>query len=106
MEGKCIIFIPSERGGIMNKKELVNELADKTDITKKEATELLDTIIDTIEEKLSKGDLVRLVGFGTFKVAKRKARKGVNPRTKKSITIPGGKVPKFVPGKELKKKVK
>lgn len=90
----------------MNKKELIAEIADRTEVTKKDAGKTLDTVIDIIEDTLAKGDVVRLVGFGTFMVSSRKARKGVNPRTKKPINIPGGKVPKFVPGKELKEKVK
>ena len=90
----------------MNKKELIAEIAERTGVTKKDAGKTLDTVIEIVEKTLSKGEVVRLVGFGTFMVASRKARKGVNPRTKKAITIPGGKVPKFVPGKELKEKVK
>ena len=90
----------------MNKKELIAEIAERTGVTKKDAGKTLDTVIEIVEKTLSKGEVVRLLGFGTFMVASRKARKGVNPRTKKPITIPGGKVPKFVPGKELKEKVK
>jgi len=90
----------------MNKKELIAEIAERTGVTKKDAGKTLDTVIEIVEKTLSKGEVVRLVGFGTFMVASRKARKGVNPRTKKPITIHGGKVPKFVPGKELKEKVK
>ncbi|ACR80050.1 MULTISPECIES: HU family DNA-binding protein [Kosmotoga] len=90
----------------MNKKELVAAIAERTHMTKKDAGKILDAIIDIIEEKLAGGEVVRLVGFGTFSVVKRKPRKGVNPRTKEPIKIPGGKVPKFIPGKELKDKVK
>lgn len=90
----------------MNKKELIAAIAEKTGVTKKEAGNMLDTIIGIVEDTLAAEEVVRLVGFGTFMVAHRKPRKGVNPRTKKPITIPGGKVPKFVPGKELKEKVK
>jgi DNA-binding protein HU-beta len=93
-------------GAHVNKKELVAEIADKADVTKKLAGEVLDNFIETVEEQLSKGEEVKLVGFGTFEVAKRKPRKGVNPRTKEPIKIPGGKVPKFRAGKELKEKVK
>lgn len=90
----------------MNKKELVAEIAGKTGVTKKLAAEILESFIEIVGEKLSKGEEVKLVGFGTFEVATRKPRKGVNPRTKKPIKIPGGKVPKFRAGKELKEKVK
>ena len=90
----------------MNKKELVAALAERVETSKKEAGLILDSAVEIIEEKLSKGEEVRLVGFGTFKVVKRKPRMGVNPRTRKPIKIPGAKVPKFVPGKELKNMVK
>ena len=90
----------------MNKKELVAEIAGKTGVTKKLAAEILDSFIDIVSEKLAKGEEVKLVGFGTFEVATRKPRKGVNPRTKEPIEIPGGKVPRFRAGKELKEKVK
>ncbi|MDK2951227.1 MAG: DNA-binding protein HU-beta [Kosmotogales bacterium] len=90
----------------MNKKELISAVADKVGVTKKDVSTLLDAFLDTIEDELSKGGLVRLVGFGTFTVSLRKPRRGVNPRTKEPITIPGGKVPKFIPGKDLKEKVK
>ncbi len=94
-----------ERGESMNKKELIDAVAVKTGITKKDAGRVLDSFIETIVHALAKGDVVRLVGFGTFTVANRKQRRGVNPRTKQSIIIPGGRVPKFVAGKELKEKV-
>ena len=89
----------------MNKKELIAELSTRTGVTKKLATEVLDSFIEVVGEKLAQDEEVKLVGFGTFEVASRKARKGVNPRTKKPISIPGGKVPKFRAGKELKEKV-
>lgn len=90
----------------MNKKELINELAARTDMTKKLAGDFIDEFIDIVGEKLSQKEEVKLVGFGTFEVAERKPRKGVNPRTKKAINIPGGKVPKFRAGKDLKEKVR
>ncbi|OAA30109.1 integration host factor [Kosmotoga arenicorallina S304] len=90
----------------MNKKELVAEIAERTGTTKKLAAEVLDSFVAVVGEKLAKGEEVKLVGFGTFEVAERKPRKGVNPRTKEAIQIPGGKVPKFRAGKELKEKVK
>ncbi|PIJ63270.1 integration host factor [Mesotoga sp. H07pep.5.4] len=89
----------------MNKKELIAVLAEKTGATKKLVGDVMDGFINVVGEELSKNEEVKLVGFGTFEVTKRKARKGVNPRTKEAIEIPGGKVPKFRPGKELKEKV-
>jgi len=89
----------------VNKKELIDVVSTKTGLTKKDTGQVLDSLIEAIGEALNKGDVVRLVGFGTFMVANRKPRRGVNPRTKQSIMIPGGKVPKFVAGKDLKDKV-
>jgi len=95
------------KGGMhVNKKELVDALAKKASITKKDAEAFLDAFVDVVYETLSKGEEVKLVGFGTFKVQERAARKGVNPQTGKPLKIPAKKVPKFVPGKELKELVK
>lgn len=85
----------------MNKGDLINEVAKVTS-TKKEAQAAVDCVIDTITKSLKKKNAVTLVGFGTFKVDKRKARKGRNPRTGEVIKINAKKVPKFVPGKALK----
>ena len=87
----------------MNKGDLVNEVA-KVVGTKKEAKAAVDCIFDNITKSLKKRkpEPVTLVGFGTFKVSKRKARKGRNPRTGEEIKIKAKKVPKFVPGKGLK----
>ncbi len=89
----------------MNKGDLVNEVA-KIVNTKKEAKETVDCIFSTITKALKKKDTVSLVGFGTFKVAKRSARKGRNPQTGKEIKIKAKKVPKFVAGKALKAAVR
>ena len=89
----------------MNKGDLVNEVA-KVVSTKKEAQAAVDCILSTITKALKKKDTVTLVGFGTFKVDKRKARKGRNPQTGEPIKIKAKKVPKFVPGKALKESVK
>jgi nucleoid DNA-binding protein len=89
----------------MNKADLVNEVA-KVVSTKKEAQQAVDTMFDSIKKALKKKDSVTLVGFGTFKVDKRKARKGRNPQTGEEIKIKAKKVPKFVPGKGLKDAVK
>ena len=85
----------------MNKGDLVKEVA-KVVCTKKEAQAAVDCVFSTITKALKKKDTVALVGFGTFKVAQRKARKGRNPGTGEEIKIKAKKVPKFVPGKTLK----
>ena len=89
----------------MNKTDLVNEVA-KVISTKKEAQAAVDCVFSTITEALKKKDTVTLIGFGTFKVAQRKARKGRNPGTGEEIKIEAKKVPRFVPGKALKDAVK
>lgn len=86
----------------MNKTELVASVAEKAEITKKEAEKVVGAIFDSIEEALAKGDKVQLIGFGTFEVRERAARTGRNPRTGEEITIPAAKVPAFKPGKALK----
>ncbi|MEJ2586579.1 MAG: HU family DNA-binding protein [Deltaproteobacteria bacterium] len=85
----------------MNKGELVNEVA-KVVSSKKEAQAAVDCVLDTITNTLKKNEKVTLVGFGTFKVDRRNARKGINPQTKETIHIAAKNVPKFVPGQALK----
>ncbi|HOG18011.1 MAG: DNA-binding protein HU 1 [Syntrophaceae bacterium PtaU1.Bin231] len=89
----------------MNKAQLIEEVAKST-CTKKEAAEAVETVLTVIQKALKKGDAVTLTGFGTFGVAKRKARKGVNPKTGESIKIAARKVPVFKAGKGLKDAVK
>jgi len=89
----------------MNKGDLINEVA-KVVSTKKEAQEAVDCVFSSITKALKKGDTVTLVGFGTFKVTQRKARKGRNPQTGEEIKIKASKVAKFTPGKPLKEAVK
>ena len=89
----------------MNKGDLVNEVA-KVVGTKKEAQAAVDCVFSSITKALKKGDAVTLVGFGTFKVTKRKARKGRNPQTGEEINIKASKAPKFTAGKSLKEAVK
>jgi DNA-binding protein HU-beta len=86
----------------MNKAELVNAIAQKSKLTKKDSEEALNAILRSIEEVLKKGEKISLVGFGSFEVKKRKARKGMNPQTKEEIKIPAKKVPVFRAGKGLK----
>lgn len=89
----------------MNKGDLINEVS-KVVKTKKEAAAAVDCVLSSITEALERGGSVSLVGFGTFKVAERKARKGRNPQTGEEIDIAASRVPKFVPGKALKQAVK
>ena len=88
----------------MNKGDLINEVA-KIVSTKKDAQEAVDCILSTITTSLKKKNTVTLVGFGTFKVDKRKARTGRNPQTGETIKIKAKNVPKFIPGKALKEAV-
>ena len=89
-----------------NKAELVSEVAAKTDLTKKEVAAAVDAIFNSIQEDLAKGEKVQLIGFGTFEVRHRAARKGRNTQTGAEIEIPASKVPAFKPGKALKDAVK
>jgi len=89
----------------MNKGDLINKVSEVLS-SKKDAQAAVDCTIQTITEALSSNDSVTLVGFGTFKTANRKARKGRNPQTGKEINIAEKNVPKFVPGKGLKDAVK
>lgn len=90
----------------MNKNELVAAIAAESGLTKVDSKKALDATIKSITEALKKGDKVALVGFGTFSVAKRAARTGVNPSTKKAIKIPAKKVAKFKAGSDLADAVK
>jgi DNA-binding protein HU-beta len=90
----------------MNKAELVAAVAKKTKASKKQAEGFVNTFVDLVKGELKKGGTLQLVGFGTFKVTKRSARKGRNPQTGKEINIPAKKTPKFVAGKALKDAVK
>lgn len=86
----------------MNKIELVTGIAEISGLKKVEAEKALDAFMAVIERELSKGEEVRLVGFGTFTVAKRAATEGRNPKTGEALSIPERTVPKFKPGKQLK----
>lgn len=89
----------------MNKAELITSLAEKSGLTKKDAEKALKAFMESVQETLSKGEKVQLVGFGTFEVKARGERKGRNPKTLEEITIPASKVPAFKAGKELKEVV-
>ena len=90
----------------MNKAELVEEVSGKTGLTKKETQNVIDIMMETIGDTLAKREKVTLVGFGTFQIVDKKARRGVNPQTRETIQIAAKKVPKFTPGKNLREKVK
>ncbi len=89
----------------MNKTELIRKIAENAEIPKANAQKCLDAIIDSISEELSREGKVSLVGFGTFYVSHRQARKGRNPQTGEEILIDESKTPKFKPGKNLKESV-
>ena len=89
----------------MNKSDLIAAIAAKTGETKKNAEATVNAFVDVVTETLVKGDKVQLVGFGSFEVRKRAARKGRNPQTKEEIKIPASKAPVFKAGKALKELV-
>jgi DNA-binding protein HU-beta len=90
----------------INKSELVDAVATKTDLSKKDVTAVIETLLDKVTEELRKGNKVTLTGFGIFKTSKRAARIGRNPQTGASIKIAAATVPKFSAGKGLKDAVK
>ena len=90
----------------MNKTELVKVVAEQAELTQKDASKAVDALIETISETLAQGEKIQLIGFGTFEVRDRSARKGRNPQTGEEIEIAASKVPAFKPGKELKEAVK
>ena len=86
----------------MNKTELVAAMAEKTELSKKDAEKALKAFTDVVAEELKKGEKVQLVGFGTFETSKRAAREGRNPQTGETMKIAASVAPKFKPGKALK----
>ncbi|MEA3421363.1 MAG: HU family DNA-binding protein [Acidobacteriota bacterium] len=86
----------------MTKTELIDKVGEKTDLTKKDASEAVNAVLETIETTLKSGDSIALPGFGTFSVKERSERKGRNPQTGEEITISAGKSAKFKAGKNLK----
>lgn len=90
----------------MNKQDLVAQIAEKSELTKKDSEAALNALIESVQEALADGDKVQLVGFGTFEVRHRKAREGRNPRNPEEIIkIPASKAPVFKAGKSLKEAV-
>lgn len=90
----------------MNKADLIEKVSRKTLLTKVQSEQVLDAALEVITKAVSKGDEVKLVGFGTFSRTVRKARTGRNPKTGTTLSIPSQKVPKFKPGKDFKDLVK
>ena len=89
----------------MNKNELISSIASETGLTKTDAAKAVDAFVSSISSALKSGDEVRLVGFGTFEVAERAAREGINPLTKQPMKIAASKAPKFKAGKALQDSV-
>lgn len=90
----------------MNKNELINEVARKTGLSRREAEAGVQTMLDLISKEITRGRKVTLTGFGSFDVGKRQARSGVNPRTGKPIKIPATKMPRFKPSRIMREKIK
>ena len=88
----------------MNKADLINVVAANAELTKVDAKKAVDAVLEAVKNELKIGGKVALVGFGTFSVSEKAARKGLNPRTKQEIVIPAKKVAKFKPGAELQLK--
>lgn len=86
----------------VSKKDLVSAVAKRCGLSQAQTAEVVDALLDEITQALAKGNRVRLIGFGTFEVRARAARRGVNPQTGKAMSIPASKSPAFKPGKELK----
>lgn len=89
----------------MNKTDLIAAVAEKAEISKKDAEKAVKAFTDAVAEELAKGGKVQLVGFGNFEVSERPAREGRNPRTGETMTIAASKTPKFKPGKALKDEI-
>ncbi|MBW4457168.1 HU family DNA-binding protein [Nostoc sp. XA013] len=89
----------------MNKGELVDAVAAKANITKKQADEIISAFLEVVTEAVANGEKITLVGFGSFERRERSEREGRNPKTKETITIPATRVPAFSPGKLFKEKV-
>ena len=91
---------------IVNKSELINEVARKTGLSRREAEVGVQTMLDLISHELTRNNKITLTGFGTFDVGKRKSRAGVNPRTGDPIKIPSTKMPRFKPSRSLRNEIK
>lgn len=90
----------------MTKDQIIEAIANKTGLSKKQTDEVIESLLENITKALQKGDKVAFTGFGAFVISNRKARQGVNPKTGAKIQIPAMKAPKFRAGKSLKEAVK
>ncbi len=90
----------------MNKTDLINAVAERSELSKKDAAKAVDAVFDSVMDSLARGEKVQIIGFGNFEVRERSARKGRNPQTGEEIEIPASKVPAFKAGKALKEAVK
>ncbi|MDR0924818.1 MULTISPECIES: HU family DNA-binding protein [Clostridia] len=95
-------MLHSRRKISMNKAELIAAVAEKAELSKKDAEKAVKALTDVISEELVKGEKIQLVGFGTFEVSERAAREGRNPKSGEVMNIPASKTPKFKAGKALK----
>ena len=89
----------------MNKADLISAVSQESGLTKKDSEAAIDALVSVVEDSLANGEKIVLVGFGTFETKNRAARKGRNPQTKETITIPASKAPSFKAGKALKERV-
>ena len=89
----------------MTKAELVEEVANQSDLTKKDAEVIVQTVLDSITESLQRGEKIELRGFGSFRIRNRGARVGRNPKTGEKVEVPPTRIPYFKPGKELKEQL-
>jgi DNA-binding protein HU-beta len=98
--------LKSKSNKVVGKADLIGDIANKMEVSKKDAGLMLNAVLESIQEHLKKGEGVRLIPFGSFEIRERKARLGRNPSTGKEIKIKARKVPAFRPGKALRESVK
>lgn len=89
----------------MTKADLINAIAEKAELSKKDSEKALNAVVASITDALVSGDKVQIVGFGTFEVRDKKAKEAINPRTKEKVAVPARKAPAFKAGKGLKDSV-
>ena len=92
----------ASKPGVMTKAELVDEVAQAVQLTKKQAEQIVNIVFDSIVQSLRSGEKIELRGFGSFRLRSRKSRTGRNPKTGEKVDVPSKKIPYFKPGKELK----
>jgi len=99
---RIVLILKFKEGSVLNKTELISVMAEKSGLTKKDSEKALNAFVEAVEEALARREKVQLVGFGTFEVRERSARKGRNPQTGEEIDIAAASVPAFKAGKALK----